>query len=198
MERERYLYVRENLSFSRVFVYYGLDWKSDATHQLSCPFHGEDAHPSARYYAETKSFYCFACPEDPGGDVVWFIRRKEKFDTNEQALEYIQNKFGVKMSATDLEARIRLHEQLRQSLPRKLFAKKFKDRMNDLFHKMRQREEMREYDFSLLEREVWRRFTVVETGVVVNYIQYCDSVRAWFDEAWSLIREFLRYQKQGG
>jgi hypothetical protein len=33
----------------------------NTTSQLKCPFHGEDAHPSARIYSDTNKFWCFKC-----------------------------------------------------------------------------------------------------------------------------------------
>jgi hypothetical protein len=54
--------------------------------QFSCPFHGADNKPSARYYRATKSCYCWVCRKK--WDVVGFVREKESLSFN-GALNYI-------------------------------------------------------------------------------------------------------------
>jgi hypothetical protein len=195
--REEYQYVRDNLPFATVFGHYGLPWAGDHTHQLSCPFHGDDAHPSARYYQDSKRFQCFACTEDPGGDVVWFVKKREGFLTGDEALDFIRKTWGVGISDVDLEVRLALRERLVKSLPRQLFAKRYRDRMNNLFYALRSNSATNRVDVTLLERDIWAWWRDIEDGTVENYIEWCDVVRCWFDDGLHLIKEFLRYQGIG-
>jgi hypothetical protein len=100
-------YARQQIGFGRVFDHYGLDWKGDHTHQLSCVFHAKfkdakgrpvERNPSVRYYAPDKRIYCFACAE--GGDVVWFLGRKEGLPFGE-ALRTFYRTFGLAEGAID-------------------------------------------------------------------------------------------------
>lgn len=67
--------------------------KSDMEQQINCPFHGADNKPSARYYSETNSLYCWVCQKswDPISytmqksnagfiDALKMIVRKHKLD----------------------------------------------------------------------------------------------------------------------
>lgn len=128
--------------------------------------------------------------------MIWFVKKKEGFETSEQALDFIRRVFGVGMSETDLTARIKLREQLKGSLPRQIFAKSYKDRLNNLLYSMKQNPQTRDYDLSLLEKDLWKRWEDAEDSLVENYIEYCDSIRGWFSECVYTIREFLRYRKQ--
>jgi len=39
--------------------------------QISCPFHGQDTHPSARVYPDTNSFRCFYCSKSWSPTTFW-------------------------------------------------------------------------------------------------------------------------------
>lgn len=39
--------------------------------QISCPFHGQDTHPSARVYPDTNSFRCFTCSKSWNAVTFW-------------------------------------------------------------------------------------------------------------------------------
>ena len=64
--------------------------------QFSCPFHGKDNKPSARYYRATKSCYCWVCRKK--WDVVGFIRDKESLGFN-AALWHLINWFHLDVSS---------------------------------------------------------------------------------------------------
>lgn len=55
--------------------------------QCSCPFHGEDKHPSARIYVKTNSMYCFTCKKSY--DVIDIIREFKKLSFDE-VIEFIK------------------------------------------------------------------------------------------------------------
>lgn len=101
--------VFELLPYRRVFEHFGLQWKSDDTHQLSCVFHAKqrdaqgrlfEQNPSARYYANNGRIYCFACSE--GGDPIWFVRRWQRLPTLEATLEWIGQTFGIDIDSITL------------------------------------------------------------------------------------------------
>lgn len=51
-----------SVPFRTLYKYFGLMYVRDfGNTQCSCPFHGEDKHPSARIYESSNSFFCFAC-----------------------------------------------------------------------------------------------------------------------------------------
>lgn len=186
--RECSLFIKENLPFSVVFKNYGIPWKGDYTHQVSCPFHGEDNNPSARYYHDSKRFHCFACTEDPGGDVIWFIKKMEGFETWKETYDFIKKNFGVFLPEGDLNARIELRKQLQESLPRKKFGDHYKDKMNDIIYRIKQDRRFENIGWNLVEREIWESWRDIEDAVIENYIEYCESVRQWFADG----KEFLR------
>jgi len=64
--------------------------------QIRCPFHGDDVKPSARYYRETQTMYCWVCQKK--WDVVSFIMDKEQFKYV-QAIKFIINKYKIDTSS---------------------------------------------------------------------------------------------------
>jgi CHC2 zinc finger len=71
--------VLEKVDMAEVMLHYNAKFaynpKFADEAQLSCPFHGADNKPSARYYRATQSIYCWVCRKK--WDVVSFIRDKE-------------------------------------------------------------------------------------------------------------------------
>lgn len=80
-------FILENLSMEEVLQQYGI--KTYRT-QFSCPFHGNDKHPSAKYY--DKSFYCFACGKN--GDLIQFVQDYFKLDFKE-AISKLNQDFSL-------------------------------------------------------------------------------------------------------
>lgn len=63
--------------------------------QLKCPFHGKDVKPSARYYRETQTIFCWVCRKR--WDIIQFIKDKEGYSFR-GALLYIVNKYQLDIS----------------------------------------------------------------------------------------------------
>ena len=66
--------IKEATTMYEVLGRYGL--KSGRGSMVSCPFHGEDKHPSMKVYKD--GFYCFACGLH--GDVFDFVQNMEHCD----------------------------------------------------------------------------------------------------------------------
>jgi len=77
--------------------------------QISCPFHGEDAHPSARVYPDSNSFRCYTCSQS--WDVVsywaqaneWY-KGEDKLDIK-RAIDDLCEKYGLSNTFSDWEKR---------------------------------------------------------------------------------------------
>ena len=74
-----------------------LRYHGDREEQISCPFHGTDRHPSARYYPEGQSrshVWCFACHKQWDAIGLWEeFNGKIKFS---QTLFEIEKAFGIR------------------------------------------------------------------------------------------------------
>lgn len=76
----------------------GLRYHGDREEQISCPFHGKDRHPSARYYPEggqsRSHIWCFTCHKSWDAIGLWQeFNGKVKFS---QTLFEIERSFGIK------------------------------------------------------------------------------------------------------
>ena len=60
--------------------------------QISCPFHGSDSKPSARFYPESNSMYCFTCKKS--WDVVSYVM-EEKASSFRSALDLLVSRFNL-------------------------------------------------------------------------------------------------------
>jgi DNA primase len=65
--------------------------------QISCPFHGQDIHKSARFYESTDTFYCWKCKKV--WDLFSYLRDKNQLSFSE-VLNRLLTKF--KISIEDL------------------------------------------------------------------------------------------------
>lgn len=72
--------------------------------QYRCPFHGRDNKPSARFYRQTKSCYCWVCKRK--WDVISFVREREALPYI-QTLQYILAKYSIDTSSVLDEPDIR-------------------------------------------------------------------------------------------
>ncbi len=90
--------VKEKVSIFDVAELFNVGIKGEFDHNISCPFHGEDRHPSMRIYKDTNSYYCWAC--NRSGDVVDMAKEflEEPFYA---AVLHLAEKFGVELP--DLE-----------------------------------------------------------------------------------------------
>lgn len=94
-----------------------------STKQIKCFFHGPDHTESARYYADTDSYYCFTC--SIGGGPLWFIRELEECST-EEALKWVEDNFGITYKDTKKELQeIDMYERLIVDLVLEIRPKKF-------------------------------------------------------------------------
>jgi hypothetical protein len=74
--------VLEKVSLADVLKSYDVDFMyspdlADEV-QFRCPIHGRDNKPSARYYRETQTCYCWVCQKK--WDVISFVRDKEELN----------------------------------------------------------------------------------------------------------------------
>jgi len=73
--------IKQQLSILQLLTHYGL--KPDHNHRLLCPFH-KDKTPSLQVYPSTGTWTCFSSNCQAGsGDVIEFIRLKEKIGKHE-------------------------------------------------------------------------------------------------------------------
>lgn len=172
-------YVRDHLHYSQVYAYYGLLWKSDSTHQISCPFHGVDKNPSARYYADTRKIFCFACNE--GGDVVWFVKKREGHKFYGETLIFIAKEFGVGMDDVDLSKKIELEKKQEvqfQVGKRKIISDQYLLRVNDKVYAYKKLgQEVEEAIDKLLPNLFDRKMVIDSTPT--PYMKYTQVLRHW-------------------
>lgn len=200
-------YVRENLSYAQVFKHYGLPWVSDSTHQLSCVFHAKNVdsrgvpyeqNPSARYYEDDKRIWCFACSD--GGDVVWFVRRRENLKTLHDSLEFIAHVFGIGINMQDLSRRIAVHRQLReQEKPKRDVASQlYSNKINDALYKIKQTDSRLEETIDRLSNSLFKRKAQLDNlGNDLDYFAYVASLRLWHRDSLDMIRAaVLQWQQE--
>jgi len=72
--------ILENVDMGQVMKDYNTDFLMDPDLmdevQLRCPFHGKDNKPSARFYKNTQSMFCWVCYKS--WDVIQFVMEKEQ------------------------------------------------------------------------------------------------------------------------
>lgn len=185
-------YIRDNLPYSVVFSHYGLDWRTDSTHQTSCPFHGVDRNPSARYYEDSKKFYCFACSE--GGDVSWFIKKKEELKTWVDTVQFIQNTFGVGMDSSDLRKRIELEKAVvtaNQHGKRNIISVLYTNKVNDALYKTRGLNQRASDIVDALTQKLFKRKAEIDKQVT-GYLHYVALIRHWHSWCISSLAQAVR------
>jgi len=73
--------------------------------QLRCPFHGPDNKPSARYYPDTDSLYCWKCQQK--WDVFGYMEDKRGYDFF-SAITDLVKKFNIDISKVpDVEDKVK-------------------------------------------------------------------------------------------
>jgi len=79
LEKLRELILKE-VDMTQVLLDYNVDFVFNPTlvdeSQLRCPFHGDDKKPSARFYKNTQSMFCWVCYKT--WDVIQFIMEMEQ------------------------------------------------------------------------------------------------------------------------
>lgn len=102
-----------NNLLGHVINYYrpGELYSVEETKQVRCFFHGPDNTLSARYYAETDSYNCFACGAF-ATDAAWFVARFEEIPYSE-AQEFIETKFKVRLPKKEQDQHtLKVYERL--------------------------------------------------------------------------------------
>lgn len=75
--------------------------------QISCPFHGADAHPSARVYPDTNTFRCFTCSKSWNAVTYWaeannWFTNDDKLDIG-RAIDDLCYRFNITNNTFDWE-----------------------------------------------------------------------------------------------
>lgn len=101
--KERCDWVKSKVSLKQYFDEVGVRYQDiSIPHQIRCPFH-DDLHASARFYPSQNdgsgSFFCWAC--DMGGDLIWFVKEWNQFDSVIFTLENIERMFDLKFTQAD-------------------------------------------------------------------------------------------------
>ena len=91
--------ILEKIDLGKVLMDYDVDFVYNPEYveqaQLRCPFHGSDNKPSARFYRDTQSMFCWVCRKR--WNVIQFIMEKEQF-YYKSALLFIVNKYQLDVS----------------------------------------------------------------------------------------------------
>jgi hypothetical protein len=96
--KERVTNIHGQVSAADVLIYHGVTLhKGGAEEQISCPFHGEDRKPSARYYPPKggglSGVWCFVCREPWDAISLW---KKFSGETKfSEILFHIEKAFGI-------------------------------------------------------------------------------------------------------
>ena len=93
--------ILEKVDLASVMTGYGIQFTFNPAYadevQYRCQFHGKgDNKPSARFYRQTKSCYCWVCRKR--WNVIEFIKDKEVLNYY-QALKYIASKYKLDLSS---------------------------------------------------------------------------------------------------
>jgi len=73
--------------------------------QISCPFHGQDTHPSARVYPDTNSLRCFYCSKSWNPVTFWaednnWYRDNDKLDLG-RAIDDLASRYDITVNTFD-------------------------------------------------------------------------------------------------
>lgn len=196
-------FIKEHLTYATVYGYYNWPWQTYDTHQISCPFHAKnrdangvpyEGSPSARYYAGDQQIWCFACTE--GGDVSWFIRKKEEHAHYGETVDFIKKNFGIALDGQDLTKRIEMavKQQAQQDNPRRqMLSSLYEDKVNDEFYRLRLLGPHFHPVADRLEPEVFNQKAELD-AVEVEYTTYAKTLRRWLTWTQDLIEQALKFK----
>jgi hypothetical protein len=92
--------IMKNLDMAKVMVDYKVRFSFNPMKvneaQFKCPFHGKDNKPSARFYRDTQTCWCWVCQKS--WDVVSFIMDKEQLYFK-QAINFLIEKYKIDTSS---------------------------------------------------------------------------------------------------
>lgn len=91
--------LRRQLSIFDVMEKLSIEFLHRGTHQVPCPFHGEDRKPSARIYADTNKIYCFTCAR--GWDVLGTVQAKRECSFSD-AVSWLEVEFKIEYAGDGL------------------------------------------------------------------------------------------------
>lgn len=178
-------FIRESVSYRQVFERYGWNWQSESTHQMSCVFHGKYKHangqpyernPSARYYAEVRRIYCFACAE--GGDVVWFVRKKEGLRLKE-AIQAISTAFDITDMRPDIQAQAQEIKKANDESPlREMLLRHYSDLVNDGLFLLQEKRPAAREALDRITIAIFRRRREIERNRV-DYVEFSKQISEW-------------------
>jgi len=87
--------IKREVPLDKILSEYGYAvYQGGGEQQFSCDLHGDgsDSSPSARFYPESNSFYCFACGK--ARDSISLVMEKEGLEFP-QACQAIEKKYGL-------------------------------------------------------------------------------------------------------
>ena len=90
--------VKSSVTMADICRQYG--FKINRSGFISCPFHGDDKHPSLKVYDGQRGWHCFVCQE--GGDIISFVQRIDGLEF-EPAVRHIAEMFGIPVSDGNTE-----------------------------------------------------------------------------------------------
>jgi hypothetical protein len=194
--KEQLFFIKQHLTFRQVFTFYGRPWAGDFTHQYACDLHGDgrDKNPSARYYHDTKLVKCYACEDgNNGGDVCWYIKKREKFRHYSDVLAFVQKHFGLAYEASNLSHRIALaDQQLSQVSMKDVLKKQVYNEINDRFFAIEQRLKLGQRPrFNEVQHYVWSQARFLETfeGKYLEFAKAIDFWKKWALEVLVILRK---------
>jgi hypothetical protein len=97
--KRRLANIRANVSAADVLVRFGVELHRGGTQpeQISCPFHGTDSSPSAKYFPEEddslSGVWCFVCHER--WDVIKLWKKFSGTENFSEILRQIEREFGL-------------------------------------------------------------------------------------------------------
>jgi len=89
--------LKKAITIGEYYRHKGLEFDPDIDlngGQFRCQIHGEDRHPSARYYPDTGMMKCHACGFS--GDVITVVQKIENFENTGEAVNYLLTIFPQK------------------------------------------------------------------------------------------------------
>lgn len=101
--------VVKNLDMAKVMLDYKVKFSLNPLRvneaQFKCPFHGKDNKPSARFYKNTQSCWCWVCRKS--WDVVSFVMDKEQMYFK-QAINFLIEKYKIDTSSVSDDPEIKI------------------------------------------------------------------------------------------
>lgn len=85
--------IRRMVSMKQLATMYG--YAVNRSGMMSCPFHGDDKHPSLKVYDGDRGWWCFVCNE--GGDIFDFTMKHDGLEFP-KAVERIAEMAGIPIS----------------------------------------------------------------------------------------------------